>query len=66
MMDRHDDFHRENGSFPASKKDRVTQGRTDGQTDGRTDTTSYRDARKPLKKGLQINIRGNGKSWQWK
>ena len=54
MLDCPDDFHRENSSFLAFGKKRVTQGRndrpTDGPTDGRTGTTSYRDARTRLKR----------------
>ena len=49
MLDWPDDFHRDNSSFSAFEKKRVTDGPTDRPTDRRTDTPSYRDARTHLK-----------------
>jgi len=49
MFDYPDDFHKENSSFSAFEKKKVTDGPTDRQTDRRTDTPSYRDARTHLK-----------------
>ena len=49
MLDCPDDFHRENRSFSAFKKNWLHRdGPTDGQTDRQTDTHSYRDARTHL------------------
>ena len=51
MLDCPDDFHRENGSFSAFKKNGLHRdGPTDRQTDRQTDTHSYRDARTHLKR----------------
>ena len=64
MLDCPDDFHRENSSFSAFKKNRLHRdGRTDGRTDGPTDTTSYRDARTHLKMEKK-NIEKSGNVWE--
>ncbi len=41
MLDYPNDFHRENGSFSAFKKKRVTQGPTDRRTDQPTDRRTH-------------------------